>query len=171
MGRFFIRAEGVGVVLHLPLVYAAAVPEEKEIVKQVPMPLGEIVIYPITKDELEQIEQGGPTSTIFAIMLALLGLGLGGLISILLTGPAPEKPGLHYMLAVVLVAVTLLVGVVLGVVWWRLPNPVKGTIEKVRARGNAPPAPTGGSSPPMLAAPPPAMPQVQVNVIEVGKDK
>jgi hypothetical protein len=158
------------VVVQPGLAYDALVGEEKDIVKQVPMPIGEIVIYPITREELEQIEAGGPSSTIFAIMLALVGVGVGGLISILLTGPAPKPPTLSYMLAIILIAVSLVVGVVLALVCWKLPKPVETIIGKVRRR-EMPPAAMPTSTPPALPAPPVqgAAPTVQVNVIEMEK--
>ena len=150
--------------------------EEKDIVKQVPMPIGEIVIYPIMREELEQIEAGGPSSSIFAIMLALVGIGFGGLVSLLLTGPAPIPPTLRYIIAVVIVAMTLLVGVVLALVWWRLPNPVKTIIGKVRAREMPPPAPPpalgqGSPGPPTASqiGSQGSAPAVQVNVIDVER--
>lgn len=150
------------------LAYAAVVGDDKDLVKQVPMPIGEIVIYPIKGEELEQLEQGGPSSTLLALMLALLGVGVGGLISIMLTGPAPKDPSFRYMLAIVIVAVTLLVGAVLAVVWWRMPNPVKKIIEKVKAREMPPPAPASQAQPPALPPPSPGLGVTnQVILVEV----
>jgi len=76
------------------------------------------------------------------------------------------------MLAVILVAMTLLVGVVLFIVWLRLPNPVKGIIEKVKAREMLPPATSSSTPTPPTLGPAPiavAGPSVQVNVIEAER--
>lgn len=99
--------------------------------------MDEIVIYPVTDDELANLGRGGPASVMFSLAMLLVGAGVGCLGS-LLAGGIPENIGVGFVVLTVITVVSLLGGGVLLCIWWRLPNETRQIIDRIRKRA-APP--------------------------------
>jgi hypothetical protein len=110
---------------------------DKHVVRRVPM--DQIVIYPVRDDELAELESGGPSSTIFSIMLTLVGISVGGFIALLLGPvPAPGQVTARFVVSVAITGICTVASLVLGGVWWRVPNRTKQIVAKIRARDKVP---------------------------------
>jgi nucleoside recognition membrane protein YjiH len=99
-------------------------------------PLGELRVYIISEEELNEFEQGSPTSLYLNFALALLASGFSFLAALLATNFASVKT---FTVFVVLTVLFLLVGVILFANWYRIHRSSKSLARRIRDR--MPPAP------------------------------
>jgi hypothetical protein len=97
------------------------------------VPMDEVVIYPVRESELETLEKGGATSTIFGMATWFVGMGIG-LLGCLLTSSVPVPITARFVIMVVATSVFLVAGLVLIVLWLRRPNETKAVVARIRAR-------------------------------------
>ena len=95
----------------------------------------EIVIYDVSEEELRILESGGAASVLLDIAIALLVFGVSTWINLLLSDPRSER---IYIVLVVLTVVTLIVGFVCLILWWKVPSERRRILRKIRARKTAP---------------------------------
>lgn len=94
-------------------------------------PLGELRVYVISEDELNEPEQGSPASQHLNFALALLASGLSFLATLLTTSIQSNRT---FAVFVVLSVVFLLVGTILFSNWFRLRRSSKGLAQRIRER-------------------------------------
>ncbi len=94
-------------------------------------PLGELRLYVISEDELNEFENGSPASLQLNFALALLASGISFLIALLSTNFDSIKT---FAVFVILSVVFLLVGAILLANWHRLRKSSKGLAKRIRDR-------------------------------------
>lgn len=97
------------------------------------VPMETVVIYPVTADELSQLETGGSGTAILGVSTFLLGSGLSFLGS-LLTAPTE---GTRFLILLVLTASFLVLGAGLLGIWWLQRKKGKTLASCIRARDAA----------------------------------
>jgi len=93
--------------------------------------LGSISVYEITEDELDLLERGSPNSTYFNFAIALLSISISFLISVFSTTIESIKV---YAVFWIVALVTLILGSVLLLVWWRASKGIKSIFKRIRER-------------------------------------
>jgi hypothetical protein len=99
-------------------------------------PLGELRVYVISEEELNEIEQGSPASLYLNFALALLASGLSFLATLLATRIESNRT---FTVFVVLAVLFLLAGLFLFASWFRTHRSSKSLARRIRDR--MPPAP------------------------------
>jgi hypothetical protein len=99
-------------------------------------PLGELRVYVISEEELNELENGSPASQNLNFALALLASGLSFLTTLLTTDVASVKT---FSVFVILTAVFLVVGIILFAGWYRLRKSSQGLAQRIRDRMPPPP--------------------------------
>jgi hypothetical protein len=94
-------------------------------------PLGELRVYVISEEELNELEQGSPASQHLNFSLALLASGLSFLATLLTTDIPSTKT---FAVFVILTVVFILVGIILFTNWYRLRRSSKGLGQRIRER-------------------------------------
>ncbi|MEN1682165.1 MAG: hypothetical protein AAGJ46_21515 [Planctomycetota bacterium] len=94
-------------------------------------PLGELKVYHITEDELDQLEQGSPASLLLNFSLPCLSISISLFASLLLT-----TIGSPFRFAgfVAVAVATLVAGAVLLALWWKAHSRVAKLADRIRAR-------------------------------------
>jgi len=97
----------------------------------------EIVIHHISEDELDAIEDGGADSLLLVFGVSLLSIGLGYLSNLLLL----DKPQstTRFTIYLIIMVITLILGPILLLIWWKLPDRRQKMIAKIRRRHTPPP--------------------------------
>jgi hypothetical protein len=94
--------------------------------------IGQLTIFFVSEDELRLIESGSPAATCLNLGIAFSSVGIGSLISVLLSEPS-QSP--HKFVVVVVITVTsLIAGFVLLVIWTRLRKQASDVIDRIRRR-------------------------------------
>ena len=88
-------------------------------------------LYEITESELETLEKGSPSSLFFNLSIALISISCSFLVALLSTEIASDRT---FTVFVVIVAVGLIAGGVLGVLWWRTRKDVSEIISRIKER-------------------------------------
>lgn len=101
--------------------------------------IGELRIYQVSDDELTMIESGAPATTMLNLAIALLGVGGGSIISLLLS--EPSKSIYKFVLVVILTAVCVVSGIVLLVLWRKFSKRSENIVLRIRSRALSQPAP------------------------------
>jgi hypothetical protein len=99
-------------------------------------PLGELRVYVISEEELNELEIGSPASLHLNFSLALLASGLSFLATLLTADITAPRT---FAVFVILSAVFLVGGAFLFANWFRLRRSSKGLAQRIRDR--MPPAP------------------------------
>ena len=130
-------AETGGILSACPARSRSEKPDHPEpIIRYVPM--GEIIVYRITADDLRRMEEGSPASVFASLTLALLPMGIGTMASVLLAATAITKT---FIVLVTLASGCIVAGFVLAVLWYRTARNVRSIFAEIRAKGAAgPPA-------------------------------
>lgn len=89
-----------------------------------------LTLYEVTDHELDQLEQGSPSSLQLNFACALLPLGASFWVS-LKTSPVT---GNTYTIFVVITVVSLIFGLFLLISWWKNRNSVSAVIKKIKER-------------------------------------
>jgi hypothetical protein len=109
-----------------------AKPNEPNILPAVRVaPLGELRVYIISEEELNELENGSPAAQNLNFSLALLASGLSFLTTLLTTDIASVKT---FAVFVILTSVFLLVGFILFASWYRLRKSSQGLAQRIRDR-------------------------------------
>ncbi|HEY5041719.1 MAG TPA: hypothetical protein VIK53_06910 [Verrucomicrobiae bacterium] len=95
------------------------------------VPLGKITVYPVTEDELHNLEKGSPDSLFLTIGIACLTTGIGAFLSLLALDKASQKVFLIYLVVAIIGA---LCGLILLLLWCFYSEDNRGVIKKIRAR-------------------------------------
>jgi hypothetical protein len=94
--------------------------------------IGQFTIFFVSEDELRLIESGSPAATCLNLGIAFSSVGIGSLISVLLSEPSKS---LHkFVVVVVITAISLIAGFVLLVIWTRLRKQASDVIDRIRRR-------------------------------------
>ena len=99
-------------------------------------PLGELRVYIISEEELNELENGSPASQNLNFALALLASGLSFLTTLLTTEVESVRT---FAVFVILTVVFLLVGAILFASWFRLRKSSQGLAQRIRDRMPPPP--------------------------------
>lgn len=99
-------------------------------------PLGELRLWVISEQELNEAEQGSPSSLYLNFALFLIGAGLSFLVSLIATEITSIKT---FTVFVVVAVVFLIVGLLLLALWYRMHRSTKTLAQRIRER--MPPAP------------------------------
>lgn len=99
-------------------------------------PFGELRAYIVYEYELDELERGSPASLFLNFALFLFGTGITLLVTLLTTRIANDRLFNGFVSACIL---TLLVGLILGLLWLRSHYSTSGVI--VRIRDRMPPSP------------------------------
>jgi hypothetical protein len=99
-------------------------------------PLGELRVYIISEEELNELENGSPASQNLNFALALLASGFSFLTTLLTTEIASVRT---FAVFVILTVVFLLFGVILFASWYRLRKSSQGLAQRIRDRMPPPP--------------------------------
>ena len=99
-------------------------------------PMDEIILYQIYEGELDTIEEGSADSVILNLAIFLLGVGFSFLSNALLL----DRPNsiVRFNIFVGILICSLIIGSIMLVVWWKLPNRRDKIIEKIRKRYKPP---------------------------------
>ncbi len=101
--------------------------------------MGELTVYMISEQDLDAIERGSPSSTMFSLANTLLSVAVSLLGSLLLSGPPTS---LHsFNIFTILITVCSIVGVVLFVLSRHFKNDSAAVIARIRSGKNAPKGP------------------------------
>jgi hypothetical protein len=95
--------------------------------------MGQLRIYLVSDEELTIIESVSPTGTLLNLAIALLALGIGSILTLLLSGPSQSI--YRFTVAVVVISVSVIVGSVLLILWGRSRKRTPDIVERIRARG------------------------------------
>ena len=101
--------------------------------------IGELKIYCVSEDELRTIESGTPAATMLNLAIALLALGFGSLVSLLLSAPSPSF--YKFIVIVLLIIVSFVGGLLLLILWRQYRIDAFDIIQRIRLRGAAPTGP------------------------------
>jgi len=94
--------------------------------------IGQLTVFFVSEDELRLIEAGSPAATCLNLGIAFSSVGIGSLISLLLSEPSKS---LHkFVVVVVITVISLIVGLVLLVIWTRLRKQASEVIDRIRSR-------------------------------------
>jgi len=96
--------------------------------------LGSISLYEITKDELNILERGSPSSTYLNFSIGLLSIGISFFISIFSTKIDDMKV---YVIFWTTALVTTIAGIVLFVVWKQANKATENVIQRIKNRLNS----------------------------------
>ena len=88
-------------------------------------------LYEITEHELVTLENGSPSSLYLNFSLLLLTTATSFLISLLTTTIESDRT---YAIFVILVVVGYVLGVLLGIIWWRTKQSVSVITKRIRSR-------------------------------------
>lgn len=88
-------------------------------------------LYEITEHELVTLENGSPSSLYLNFSLLLLTTATSFLISLLTTTIESDRT---YAIFVILVVVGYVLGVLLGIIWWRTRQSVSVITKRIRSR-------------------------------------
>jgi|ERR1019366_5111806 uncharacterized protein YhhL (DUF1145 family) len=95
--------------------------------------IGQLTLFLVSEDELSLIESGGPAKTLLNLAIALLSVGAGSVVALLLSEPPKE---IHkFIIVIVLTVVCLVGGFVLLVLWGRFRRDASDAIRRIRLRG------------------------------------
>ena len=94
-------------------------------------PLGELRVYAVLEEELNELERGSPASLSLNFSLALLASGCSFLATLLTTEVSSIRT---YIVFVVLTVAFLLVGVVLLGHWFKQRRSSEGLAQRIRDR-------------------------------------
>jgi hypothetical protein len=94
-------------------------------------PLGELRVYAVYEHELEILAHGSPASLYLNFALALLSIFATSLVA-LVTTPIPA--GHLYQAFFIICTVTLIIGGILLVLWWREHSSAKTLIQRIKNR-------------------------------------
>jgi hypothetical protein len=99
-------------------------------------PLGELRLWIISEQELNEAEQGSPSSLYLNFALLLIGSGVSFFVTLLVT----EIPSVRtFTVIVVLTVVFLLVGILLFAIWYRKHRTTRSLAQRIRERMPPPP--------------------------------
>ena len=96
--------------------------------------MGTIDIYPVTEDELQALESGGPAASCLAFGLMLISVAGTAGVTVATVPNLPETPKLF--LVVVFVA-CLVASLICFILWWKLPSNTKEMTRRIRSRKSA----------------------------------
>jgi uncharacterized membrane protein YqjE len=99
-------------------------------------PLGELRLWIISEQELNEAEQGSPSSLYLNFAVALLGSGLSFLTTLLVTDITSIKT---FTVFVVMTVIFLVIGAILFAIWYRLHRTTKSLAQRIRDRMPPPP--------------------------------
>jgi hypothetical protein len=99
-------------------------------------PLGELRVYVISEEELNELENGSPASQSLNFALALLASGLSFFATLMTTEISSLKT---FSVFVILTVVFLVVGIILFASWYRLRKSSQGLAQRIRDRMPPPP--------------------------------
>ena len=88
-------------------------------------------LYEITEHELVTLENGSPSSLYLNFSLLLLTTATSFLISLLTTTIESDRT---YFTFVILVVVGYVLGILLGIIWWRTRQSVSEITKRIRSR-------------------------------------
>lgn len=113
-------------------------PDDQRIVRPVirVAPLGELKIWPVTEEELLQLEQGSPAELYLNFALSLLSVGASFLATLLATTIESVRV---FIVFVIICVASVIAGVVLLALWWRGRWQIARLIDRIRARMPPPP--------------------------------
>jgi len=94
-----------------------------------------LTLYEITDAELDQLEQGSPATLQLNFAIALISVGISFWISLATTTISDTKT---FCVFVIITAVSLLVGIICGVLWYRNRSSVSTLLKKIRQRAAIP---------------------------------
>ncbi|WP_425624103.1 hypothetical protein [Agrobacterium radiobacter] len=90
-----------------------------------------LTLYEITDYELDLLEKGSPSSTVFNFAIFFLSIGTSFLITILSTEIAHQRTHMYFSLAAF---VGLALGTVLLTLWFRTRSELTAVCKKIRGR-------------------------------------
>lgn len=94
--------------------------------------IGQLTVFSVSEDELRLIESGSPAATYLNLGIAFFCLGIGSLISLLLSEPSKS---LHkFVVVIVLMVMSFIAGFILLVLWSRARKQVSDVIVRIRCR-------------------------------------
>lgn len=95
--------------------------------------INSITLYDVTEDELSIIERGSPSSNYLNFSIALLSIGISGLVSILTTKIENIVTLIVFVCATI---ICLIIGVFLLVLWRKFSKGSDDIFLKIRSRKN-----------------------------------
>ncbi len=95
--------------------------------------MGQLRIYLVSDEELTIIETGSSAATLLNLAIALLALGVGSIVSLLLAG-LPQSI-YRFTVVIVVIVISMIVGIVLLVLWLKARKRTPEIIARIRARG------------------------------------
>ena len=94
--------------------------------------IGQLTVFFVSDDELHLIESGSPAATCLNLGIAFFSVGIGSLISLLLSEPSKS---LHkFVVVIVLTVISFIAGFILLVIWSRLRKQASDVIVRIRGR-------------------------------------
>lgn len=97
--------------------------------------MGTLTLYEITSEELRQLKLGNPSSTLLTFSLALLSLGAGVGVTLLVGSEIKSRMVSDFLM--ILTVVTLLGGVILLVLWRIMARRTASVVDSIQARAKA----------------------------------
>lgn len=88
-------------------------------------------LYEITEHELNTLENGSPSSLFLNFSLLLLTTATSFLISLLTTTISSDRT---HAVFVILVVVGYILGLLLGIIWWRTRQSISAITKRIRGR-------------------------------------
>jgi Na+/melibiose symporter-like transporter len=94
-------------------------------------PMGDLLIYQISEDELRQLEQGSSATIFLNFALPLISTGLSFLVALLSTNVSEIRV---FIVFVVVCVVTLIAGIILLALWYRQHRSSQQLSDQIRKR-------------------------------------
>ena len=94
-------------------------------------PLGELKVYIISENELDELARGSPASLLLNLGLAFIPTGVTFLIALLSTTIQSTRV---FNVFVICCVVFILAGVVLLLLWWRYASSSRSMTDRIRKR-------------------------------------
>ena len=99
------------------------------------VPYGELKIYPVSEQELEAIERGGPESIFSSIGIACITTAISLTAALAMTEISSSR---IFIIFTVITVIGYLASVVLGLLWWNASRSKKNIIKTIRERLSRP---------------------------------
>lgn len=98
-----------------------------------------LTIYDVTKQELQIIENGSTNSLFLNFAIFLLSVSVSFFVSIFTVDWFPKHEGVEphlvsFIVFLIVAILTLLVGIICSIVWWRSHDSFKDTIKTIKDR-------------------------------------